>query len=245
MNELRCPRCMAEVPLEDVNVAKDVALCRRCQESFSFAESSNEEEPLPQVDLDHPPKGVWFHRTADGFELGSTTRSWIAVFLVPFMCLWSAGSLGATFWPQIRKGEFSLGMSLFGLPFLIGTIVIGAITIMCVCGKICVRARDGEGEIFVGVGRLGFRRRFKWNEIKSVRQLTRIGSKGQRYKQLCLEAEKPITIATNVAGGRMQFFAAALKQLQQEFLPVAQKGAKPPVVQQGIGPVTKTGLEVR
>jgi len=219
------------VPLEDVNVAKDIALCRKCEESFSFAEVEREQD-LPQVDLNHPPKGVWFQRTPHGFELGTTTRSGIAFFLVPFMCLWSGGSLGGIYGSQLVKGEFKLGLSLFGLPFLFGTIVIGAFTLMCVCGKICVQARDREGEVFAGVGRIGFRSRFRWDDIKDVRQVTRIGSKGQRYKQLCLETNsKPIAIAMNVAGERMQFFSAALRQLQQEFLPFAERGAKPPIGQ--------------
>jgi hypothetical protein len=189
------------------------------------------EEELPLVDLDHPPKGVWFRRTGDGFELGTTTRSWFALFLVPFMCVFSGGSLGATYWPQISKGEFNLGMSLFGLPFLMGTVVIAAVTVMCICGKICVRAQGRDGEVFVGIGQIGFRKCFKWDEIKSVRQLTRIGAKDQGYKELCLETDKPITVRTNFALGRIQFFAAAIRQLQQEFLPVAERGAKPPVME--------------
>src|SRR5687767_8011351 len=115
---MNCPKCETEIPLEDINVAQDIALCRKCAESFSFAELA-QDEAIPEVDLNHPPKGMWFNRTPDGFELGSSTRSGVAFFLVPFMCLWSGGSLGGIYGSQIVKGDFNLAMSLFGLPFLL------------------------------------------------------------------------------------------------------------------------------
>ena len=226
---MNCPKCEANVPLEDINVAKDAALCRKCGQGFSFAELLHDEEVAPVVDLDHPPKGMWFHRTPDGFELGSTTRSAAAIFLVPFMCIWSGGSLGGIYGSQIAKGDFNLGMSLFGLPFLAGTVLIGSLALMSVCGKVCVRAKGLDGEVFAGVRGVGFRRRFKWDQVKSIRQVTRIGSKGRRYQQVRLEVEKDIAVATSLSKARMDFFVAALRQLRQEFLPVSAPGAKPPI----------------
>ena len=230
---MNCPKCQAEIPLADVNVAKDMALCRKCDESLSFAELVQEDEANPELDLNHPPKGMWFNRTPSGFELGSSTRSGAAFFLVPFVCFWSGGSMGGIYGSQIIKGDFNLTMSLFGLPFLLGSVVLGAITIMCVCGKVCVR-RDGmDGEVFAGVGSIGFRKRFKWDEVKSIRQVTKIGSKGRHYKQLCLQTDRPISIASHLRKDRMDFFFGALRQLHQETLPVSAPGDKPPIAHPG------------
>ena len=54
----------------------------------------------------------------DTVSLGATTRSPIAFFLVPFMCVWSGGSLGGVYGSQVLNGEFDLGISLFGIPFI-------------------------------------------------------------------------------------------------------------------------------
>ena len=222
--DLNCPKCQGKIPLADVNVGKDLVLCRNCNSTFTFSEivrgeqyeeeDDNNTEPL---DLGRPPEGTWFHRTPQGFELGASTRSRIALFLVPFMCLWSGGSLGGIYGSQIAKGQFNPILSLFGIPFLIGTVVIGAFTLMTLCGKIRVRAFDQRGEIFAGVGPLGFRKQFKWEDIKSIRRLVRIGSKGNRYEQICLDMEPPITFATGLTKPRMDFFFRALRQLRRDF----------------------------
>ena len=138
-----CPKCDGEIPLDDVNVANDIALCRKCEHNFSFSQAIAE-ATVADVDLNNPPKGVWFTRTPNGFELGSSTRSAIAFFVIPFMLLWSGGALKGIYGSQISKGDFSLFQSLFGLPFLFGTLVLGAFAIMTICGKFCVRAEGNQ-----------------------------------------------------------------------------------------------------
>jgi hypothetical protein len=83
-----CPNCHAEIPLEDVNVTTDIALCRRCGQTSSYAELINDSR-LPAFDSRNPPGGAWFQEMPPrGFTVGVTTRSFIALFLVPFMCVW-------------------------------------------------------------------------------------------------------------------------------------------------------------
>jgi hypothetical protein len=215
--EVVCPKCQSDVPLEDVNVANDIALCRKCAYNFSFADAI-EQQAIEPVDLTRPPKGVWYKRTPNGFELGSTTRSAAAFFLVPFMMIWSGGSLGGIYGSQIAKGDFKLGMSLFGLPFLFGTILFGSFAVMTVCGKFVVRAEGREGELFIGAGSLGYRKKFRWDEVKDIRIETRRGSKGREYQQILIDAGSPVAIS-NVPASRLNFFYGALHQLRRDFFP--------------------------
>ena len=224
--EVVCPRCRSDVPLEDVNVANDIALCRKCAYDFSFAEAINQAESEP-VDLTKPPKGVWYKRTSNGFELGSSTRSAAAFFLVPFMMVWSGGSLGGIYGSQIAKGDFNLGMSLFGLPFLFGTILFGSIAVMTVCGKFVVRAEGCDGELFVGAAGIGYRKKFRWDEVKDIRIETKRGAKGREYQQILIDAGSPVTIG-NVPDSRLNFFFGALCQLRRDFFPPQR--AVPPKV---------------
>jgi hypothetical protein len=67
-----------------------------------------------------PPNGAGFEQLADGFRIGATTRSWMALFMIPFTCVWSGMSLGGIYGKQVSSGRFDPGSSLFGVPFLIG-----------------------------------------------------------------------------------------------------------------------------
>jgi hypothetical protein len=221
-----CPKCDGDIPLDDVNVANDIALCRKCEHNFSFSQAIAE-AGVEDVDLNSPPKGVWFTRTANGFELGSSTRSAIALFLIPFMFLWSGGSLGGLYGSQISKGDFSLFQSLFGLPFLFGTVVLGVFTIMTICGKFCVRAEGNCGEVFLGTGRIGYRKKFRWDQVKDIRIETKRSAKGRSYKQLVIDADSRIVIPS-ISESRLGFLFAALRQLHRDLFQTA--GRVPPKV---------------
>jgi hypothetical protein len=224
--EVVCPRCHSAVPLEDVNVANDIALCRKCAYNFSFADALCDSE-VEAVDLSKPPKGIWYKRLPNGFELGASTRSAVAFFLVPFMMVWSGFSLGGIYGTQIVKGHFNLGMSLFGIPFFLGTLLFGSIAIMTVCGKFCVRADGNNGEVFVGVGSLGYRKKFRWDKVRDIRVETKRNSDGGSYKQILISADEQIKIP-NVPDSRVSFFLAALRQLRRDFF--APPSAIPPKV---------------
>ncbi len=206
-----CPKCRAEIPLDDVNVATDIALCRRCKESFAYSELIEEQE-AGSVNLNLPPKGTWFLRTMNGFEVGSTTRSAAALFLVPFMCVWSGGSLGGIYGSQIIKGKFELVQSLFGIPFLLGTLIFGSIAVMSVCGKIVVRVEGIKGEVFTGVGPIGWRQKFQRDDVTKVRRSQHRGSKGNMSDQITIEGRKTIHFGVGMKTERLHFILAALRQ---------------------------------
>lgn len=207
-----CPKCREAIPLEDVNVSTDLALCRRCEASFSYAELVAEQESGP-VDLNRPPKGVWLRRHSRGFELGATTRSPVAFFLVPFMCVWSGGALGGIYGSQIVKGQFNLMMSLFGIPFLLGTLLFGSIALMAACGKVVVRVDGKNGEVFTGVGPIGWRRRFERDGVTAVHRTEHRGSKGRVSGQITIEGRQRINLAAGLKAERFDFMLAALRQL--------------------------------
>jgi hypothetical protein len=125
---------------------------------------------LDDFDINAPPRGAWFDPTVTGWTLGATTRSPMAFFLVPFMCVWSGGSLGGIYGSQIFTGEFNLLLSLFGIPFLLGTVLLGSLAVMTVCGKVNVQVDHNDGTVFTGVGPIGWTRRFEWSSITAVEE---------------------------------------------------------------------------
>lgn len=209
-----CPKCRVPIPLTDVNVATDLALCRACGETFSFA-ALQETAEAESVDLARPPRGAWFHKDNRGFEAGASTRSWAALFLVPFMAVWSGFSLGGIYGSQMWKGEFNLGMSLFGIPFVLGTLLFGSLALMSVCGKVVVSVRGPDGLVFTGIGPVGWRRRFRWNEVTGVRRSSSADSEGHRTQRITLEGPATLHFGTGLSEARRDFLLAALNQMRK------------------------------
>jgi len=191
--KLQCPRCKHSIPAAQLNVEQDVAVCANCDEVFAISDLLAEGQGA-DVDVTNPPKGAWFRETFDGWETGATTRSWGALFLVPFTCVWSGGSLGGIYGMQIVNRQFNLVQSLFGIPFLLGSFALLSLTTMSICGKIAISVAGDEGRLFSGALGIGRRKRFDWSAIESVKQETKDGSKGSSQQIIALEGTTPPTI---------------------------------------------------
>lgn len=141
--------------------------------------------------ISNPPKGTWYERGIHETVFGASTRSPIAIFLIPFMCAWSGLSLGGIHGSQIKKGEFDLTMSLFGLPFLIGTIILGSVVLMSLFGKVEVTLGQ-KSKVFLGVGPIGWSRYFDWHSIKTIREeLSNFRRNGRAQMGIVLEGNGP------------------------------------------------------
>ena len=123
--EFHCPDCGLPIQAADLAPAQGVAVCRFCEKPFPL-EACQAAVPFADrhvVPVMTPPKGVDLVETMDGFRLTLSTRSCIAIFLVPFTLVWAGGSLGGIYGMQIKQGKFDLMMSLFGLPFFGGVVL--------------------------------------------------------------------------------------------------------------------------
>jgi hypothetical protein len=210
--KITCPECHSEIPLDDVNVATDIALCRRCGESKSFSELQAEDE-LPDVDTTQPPSGAWARSQGNEFEAGATTRSAMGFFLVPFAMVWSGFSLGGLYGTQIVHGKFDLAHSLFGIPFLVGSLVLIPLALMAVLGKVVVRGSGDEGSVFIGIGPVGWTRRFRWSEInKAHLSETKWQQNGRSLPLLELTGPKPIRFGSQLSEKRRNFLLAVLRR---------------------------------
>jgi hypothetical protein len=55
--EATCPGCGHTIPLDDINVGKDLALCRACGKTWTFS-LVNATKELKNISPENPPKGV-------------------------------------------------------------------------------------------------------------------------------------------------------------------------------------------
>jgi hypothetical protein len=149
--KMLCPQCGSALPPEAVNIATDLALCpgmRPTEPGFRVRRGRRHQpgRAAPAAARDLAPPG--------GREiiLGTTRRSKAAWFLVPFTAVWSGGSMCGIYGTQIIKGARLL-QSLFGIPFLIGTVLPGGIHPLYTLRTPGLAPGEDGGTVFDGVGR--------------------------------------------------------------------------------------------
>ena len=210
--EAICPGCGHTIPLDDINVAKDLALCRACGKTWTFS-LVNATKELKNISPENPPKGVRVETDYEGATKITYKRvSPAAIFLVIFTAFWGGGSMFGIYGTQLKKGHFSLGESLFGLPFLFGTIVLCSATAFCLFGRWEVRVRGRDGSVFVGVGPLGWRRPFSCGPDTRVSlEMSSFRVNNQQQEAIVLQkgSEKIISFGAAISNRDVKLFIAA------------------------------------
>jgi hypothetical protein len=210
--DLTCPSCRSRLALEDVNVSTDLALCRACGKSFHYSDLAG--GLSTGVDLMFPPAGAWFEQLPDGFHTGATTRSWLAVFLVPFTCVWSGFSMSSIYGQQIASRHFAPFESLFGIPFLFGTCMLVSFCAMTIAGRIAVTRQADRLSIFTGVGWLGWTRNYSWSDFRSVREdVAGMASWNRQGRVIVMEGARRAAFGSLWSGDRRYFVLNALRKM--------------------------------
>lgn len=207
-----CPGCGKLISLDDINVAKDVALCRGCGKVWSFALITSEAE-LSGVDFQNPPKSVRVEQDLQGgIKIIYRRISPMLLFLIPFTAVWSGLSLVGIYGTQIRKGEFDLSQSLFGLPFLLGSLVLFAIILFGLFGRWKITMRRREGNCFVGVGPFGWQRNFSFGpdaRVSLEMSNYRVNNQPQEAITIQENGRKVISFGATIGSRDVKVFIAA------------------------------------
>ncbi len=211
---MTCPSCRSAIALDDVNVSTDLALCRTCAKSFRYSEVVGDSSQ--SVSLDAPPAGAWFEQLPDGFRVGATTRSWQALFLIPFTCAWSGMSMYGIYWRQIASHRFDPTGSLLGFPFFLGTCVLVSLCALNVAGKVTVTRHADRLSIFIGVGWLGWTRNYSWSDFRSIRE-DLAGSAWNNWNRqgrvIILEGARRATFGSVWSEDRRYFVLSAIRAM--------------------------------
>lgn len=114
---------------------------------------------------------------------------------------------------QLMKGQFNLPMSLFGLPFLIGSIFLVSWCAMSLVGKVTVSVHGDRLAIFTGVGPFGITRTASLSEFKSVREDFGYGSmnSNRTSRVIRLEGSRSMAFGSMLSNERRYFLVGALR----------------------------------
>ena len=204
--EVNCSNCKRKIEPESINVAKDIAYCVNC-EALTSLSSLLEATPNSKFDSNQHVEGISVSDHGYSWSINASNRSLIALFLVPFTLAWAGGSLSAIYGRQIASGEFSLEQSIFGLPFLIGSVILISATLMTIFGRTHVSNEHGKALIFIGIGPIGWYRRFDWGSIERVIE----SESSRQYNHISLEGSKRLNMGWGLSSEKQYFLANFLR----------------------------------
>jgi hypothetical protein len=237
--QVTCPTCGGAIGADDVNVSKDVAMCRACNQVFAFssltgsgAAAASQES---QVDLDDPPPGCRFEWRPSGFTVSGSTRSWLALMLIPFAIGWwsfLSFFVGAILMGKINNSgegaaeEAAEGsglpvafMLLFMTPFFAAGLGMIAQVLVLLFGRTEVTVEGNEACVFTGFGLIGRRKRFDWGGVTRIQEQTPPTSMPMQMPMsggIVLEGKDRIVLGRLLNESRRYFVAAALKRMLVE-----------------------------
>lgn len=204
-----CRHCNTGISLTDVNVASDLALCRGCGKTMAFSEIA----PIPgaaNFDFQNPPKGVRIEESPiHGKSLIYRKLSPVVFFLIPFTACWSGFSMVGIYGTQITEGKFDPARSLFGLPFLIGTIVLVTAILFMLFGRWQISFPGGVLEVALKLGPLGWTRRHVYDGT------TRVSVRVSPNTRVNNQPQQLIVVET---GGKTLKFGTILSEETKNFI---------------------------
>ena len=170
-----------------------------------------------------PPKHLSVETSIEGVSTATTLRfkrvNPLALFMIPFTCMWGGVSLSGLYGPQIAKGEFDLERSLFGIPFLLGSLAHVAFCVFLLFGKHVLKLSAGQGRYFVGVGPFGMTKRFRYGRDTKVVEESAVvrGRRGGTYTARFLQVENPgepggLSICRGLDDDAIAYAAAMLRR---------------------------------
>lgn len=214
--EILCPECDRPFAASEMNVAKDVAVCPECDEAYALSELvADQKVAVEEFDLGQPPPGVSFEQTGIGWRLTSTTRSQVGFILVPFALFW-CGVGFPNLYVYLVSGTYDWGQTAGVSVFCIAALVLVLFALMTTVGMLTVSVERGEGSVFVGIGPIGWTRRFDWNGIRKIEE----ENVGYRYSgsnglAIALIGQARIKFGSMLTHQRRYFLVQALRKLLQ------------------------------
>lgn len=163
MKEYSCPDCRAVIAHDDMNIKEGVAVCSRCGKISRLIDLVEEFDSADYSRLlyEKPPRGIKLVRDKMN-PMGEVTLTYrrinpAVLFLIPFTAIWSGFSMTALYIaPLLNEGTIPIVQALFGIPFLLGTIILLVSIFSMLFGKRILTLSNGKGtyafKVF-GIGR--------------------------------------------------------------------------------------------
>ncbi|MGB0521334.1 MAG: hypothetical protein ACPGJS_00170 [Flammeovirgaceae bacterium] len=222
---MKCPTCQSFLLSEDVNIQKDIAMCRNCNKVYSISQELIDQstagrsevqlvQELENFDISNPPdQKTWVKQTAQGISIGASSKSSMAYFFLIFLVVFG-GISGIVFSVFLFSGQLEGEMILFFIPFFLVDLIMIGLFIFMFFGKVEVMIDRYQGEVFVGAFNWGWRSAFDVKEVeKIVEDYSNVTMNNVRKKHIVIHTAKgPISFGSTLKDARRRFIYLALNK---------------------------------
>lgn len=160
-----------------------------------------------------PPKGAKYDPTHHGFVIECSTRYGEALILLPFTLVWSGFTLGGIYGRQISTGTFNLTISLFGLLFVVVSIILISKVLMSIFGKVRFQLKGETLYYFSGLHFIGKKKQIDWSSIALAREEVEfVGKGGRAYYAIYLEGSERHVVGHPLSASHRYFVVGVLNE---------------------------------
>ena len=212
--EVTCPKCQGRIATEDVNVARDVAFCRACNEAFALSDVVAEDF-FDEVDVNDMPRGVSVEDYGVRVTIRASTRrlGWALFWSLFAFGFGLAVPIGVIF-SEVSKGSAELWPFLFVIPFAGVGVFAWYMLLMHIIGRVEVTVDGSLVTIFTGVGSLGRTKTGDWSAVRRVGLAdSGVRENGRPVSCLVLEGESPLKFGTLLPDRRKHYVGGVVEQL--------------------------------
>ena len=163
---VRCKHCHAEIPNEDINVAKAICHCRPCNEVFKLADFLLDSDTVTRIEKPHYSKIESFlDDTSMGFIIPNASQKGTTIFFLIFTIIWNGIS-----WPLFFSSlsEEDLFAKLFMLPFVIVGVITFLLFLFSWKGLFSLLIDQNDCYAVWSLFQLKYRRRIATSQISTV-----------------------------------------------------------------------------
>ena len=162
---LRCSECGSAIPSEQINTLTDIAYCPECLNVEKISVLVTRSSLVEDV-VANPPAGTWFRQSTKEITVGGTTRSGMAIILLPFTLVWCWS------WFNAQFGLIQEGIHMENLVFYVfagaSSLLLLWQLLRSMYGKVEVSIQGDFCQVFEGVWVVGRRRSVALSDILSI-----------------------------------------------------------------------------
>ncbi|NLX58108.1 MAG: hypothetical protein GXY74_03360 [Phycisphaerae bacterium] len=218
--EVTCPTCGGAIVPDDVNVAKDVAFCRTCNEAFSLSGLVDEAKgDFAGVDVHEIPAGVVVENYGSRLTVSASTRNGWAFGWLIFAIGFGIVAPGVMIGSQIKGGTFEIALTLFAVPFAAVGALATYMTLLMTIGRVRIELDADRLEVFTGFASLGRRKSVRLASVTRVYLAasgTRVNDQPVPCIWMDIENDKPLKFGTWLRDDRKRYVGALLQQLVRD-----------------------------
>lgn len=103
-------------------------------------------------------------------------------------------------------------MTVFGLPFLAGSIMLIYVSLNAIAGRAKLKLTNTGGEYFHGIGNLGRKKTWLWEEtVQIIDTKSNVRYPGSGSRAISIEGPAKISVGTAISNDKMDYFYYSLR----------------------------------